>query len=567
MKIIGLNSGEFNSSACLLINGKIVYAVQEERLIREKFTKKFPKNAIKKCLDFKNLDISDIDYISVGWNPSAHMSRFNPIISSNRTYREYNFYTLSDNLFSFTDRSSGNFTKISHDKTFPEIYHVNHHLSHAGAAFYLSNFTEAAILTCDFKGENQCTTWGFGKKNKIKILDSQNLPNSLGLLYATFTSLLGYKPDSDEWKVMAMSAYKTDCSSYINKIKKLYKLSKNGKLELNQKYFGINHLGNNNYLITKDLMNLFDIEKINYQSKPDLKTIKIAKALQICAEEIALHMINYLYKVTKCKNLVLGGGFFMNSVLNGKIEKKTKFKESYISFAPSDTGNSIGSALYLYHNIKNKNRKKTYTTAFLGPKYDNEEILKVLNRRNIKFTMIKNFAKDVAYECHMGKIVGYFRNKLEFGDRSLGCRSILADPRPASIKSKINFSIKYRENYRPFAPSVISEKSHIFFNNKKNYKCNFMEKVINVRKKYANKLKAITHVDNSARVHTVNKNENNDFYKILKEFEKLTSYPILLNTSFNINGEPIVCSPDDAISTFYNSKIDVLFLGDYKIKR
>ena len=567
MKIIGINSGEFNSSACLLINGKVVYAVQEERLIREKFTKKFPKESIRKCLDYKNLDISEIDYISVGWNPSAHMRKFNPIISGNRTFREYNLYTISDNLFSFSDRNTGNYTLVSHDKNFPRVYHVNHHISHASNAYYLSKFNNAAILTCDFKGENQCTTWGYASKNKLKILDSQNLPNSLGLLYATFTSLLGYKPDSDEWKVMAMSAYKKNCSIEIKKIKTLYKLQKNGKLFLDQKFFGINHLGNSDYLITKDLMDLFGIKKIVYKSNPDIKTIKIAKALQICSEEIGFHFLKHLYKITKCKNVVLGGGFFLNSVLNGKIEKKTNFKKSYIPFSPSDTGNSIGSALYLYHNIKNKNRKINYTSALIGPRYNNSSILKVLERRNIKFTKIKNFAKEIARDCSKGMIVGYFRNRLEFGDRSLGCRSILADPRSDNMKSKINMSIKYRENYRPFAPSVVAEKSHIFFCHEKNYKFNHMERVINVRNKYINKLKAITHIDHTARVHTVNKNENLDFYRILIEFEKITGYPILLNTSFNINGEPIVCSPDDAISTFYNSKIDILVLEDFKIQK
>ena len=567
MKIIGINSGEFNSSACLLVNGKVVYAVQEERLIREKFTKKFPTKSIQKCLDFINLDISQIDYISVGWNPSAHMKKFNPIISGNRTFREYNLYTISDNLLSFSDRDAGNYTVITHDKSFPKIYHINHHVSHASNAYYLSNYNNAAILTCDFKGENQCTTWGYASKNKLKILDSQNLPNSLGLLYATFTSLLGYKADSDEWKVMAMSAYKINCSADVKKIKKLYKLEKNGKLLLDQKFFGINHLGNTNYLITKDLKDLFNIKEIKYESTPNSKTIKIAKALQICSEEIALHMLKHLYKIPKCKNVVLGGGFFLNSVLNGKIEKKTNFKKSYISFSPSDTGNSIGSALYLYHHIKNKRLNQSYTSPLIGPKYDNKSVLRSLKRRNIKFVKIKNFAKEVAESCSNGLIVGYFRNQLEFGDRSLGCRSILADPRSEIMKSKINLSIKYRENYRPFAPSVKSEKSHIFFDHDKDYKCNFMEKVIKVRKKYVNKLKAITHIDHTARVHTVEKKENSDFYKILNEFEKLTGFPILLNTSFNINGEPIVCAPDDAISTFYNSKIDVLIIGDYKIEK
>ena len=238
MNIIGLNSGELNSSACLIQNGEIKFAIQEERLNRNKFTKDFPLLSIKKILEKTNLKLSDIDYVSVGWNPSLHMNFYNPLISKNRTLREYNFYTISDNLFNLTDRKFGNYTLVKHDnKYFPETYHINHHISHASTAFYLSDFNEAAILTCDFRGENQCTTFGIGKGNKVKIIESQNLPNSLGLLYAAYTSLLGFKYDSDEWKVMAMSAYNVDCSEYFKKIRSTYSLKKNGILELDQKYY------------------------------------------------------------------------------------------------------------------------------------------------------------------------------------------------------------------------------------------------------------------------------------------------------------------------------------------
>ena len=569
MNIIGLNSGELNSSACLVQNGHVKFAIQEERLNRNKFTKDFPVLSIKKILETTNLKLSDIDYVSVGWNPSLHMNFYNPLVSKNRTLREYNFYTISDNLFNLTDRKFGNYTLVKHDnKDFPETYHINHHISHASTAFYLSDFNEAAILTCDFRGENQCTTFGIGKGNKIKIIESQNLPNSLGLLYAAYTSLLGFKHDSDEWKVMAMSAYNVDCSEYFKKIRSTYSLKKNGILELDQKYY-LNPFQDRakNNLYTDKLLTLLKKKNSQYKSKKNIHDIKIAKALQLCSEEIVTHFLNHLYKVTKCKNVVLGGGFFMNSVFNGKIESKTKFKKSYISFAPTDTGNCIGSALYTYFDIKNKPRKKINSTALLGPSYSNEEILKSLVRRNIKFSKLKNFASTVANECEKGLVVAYFRNRMEFGDRSLGCRSILADPRYSSTKDKINKSVKYRENFRPFAPSVISEKSSKYFETRKNTNYNYMEKVIKVKKEHRNKLKAVTHLDNSARVQTVNKRDNADFHRILEEFEKITGYPILLNTSYNINGEPVVCTPDDAISTFYNSQIDSLIIGDYLVKK
>ena len=300
MKILGLNSGEINTSASLLINGEIKAAVQEERFNREKFTKEFPFTSIEYCLKKNNLKFKNLDAISLGWNPSAHMYSYNKNFSKKRTLRENNLYTMSDNLFNLTKRDTGDYTLIHHgnSSSMPPIYHVQHHLCHASNAFFLSNFNEAAILTVDFKGERQCTTWGYGKNNKIKVLDFQEIPNSLGIIYSTFTSILGYKPDSDEWKVMAMSAYDTECKKYVKKIKLTYRLKSKGKLYLNKNFYSF--------------------------FKKKSKFLYTSKLLS--SEEIALHFLNYLYNLTKCKNLVLGGGFFMNSVFNGKVEDITKFK-------------------------------------------------------------------------------------------------------------------------------------------------------------------------------------------------------------------------------------------------
>ena len=568
MVILGLNTGEFNSSAAIIIDGKVIAAAQEERFNKKKFTKDFPLNSIKFCLKKSKLKFSDINFVTTGWNPSSHMYRYNPIISKNRTFREYNLYTVSDNLFNNTNRVTGNFTLVSHDNNkFPSIYHVRHHMAHASNAYYLSNYKKAAILTSDFKGETESTTWSIGRKNKIKTLQTQNFPNSLGMFYSTFTSILGYKPDSDEWKVMAISAFNVDCKEDLRKIKSTYKLLSRGRLELNQKYFGSFHYGNKDHLYTQELLNLLGIKEVKYKSNPSLKEIKIAKALQKCAEEIGFHFLKHLYKITKNNNLVLSGGFFMNSVFNGKIKKKTKFKNVFIPYAPTDTGNSIGSALYVYYHIKNKPKKPINNSSLIGPIFDNKEILYSLKRKNLKYKKINNFSKYIASECKKGKIVGYFRNGLEFGDRSLGSRSILADPTSHNVKNKINNAVKYRENYRPFAPSVIQEKSSNFFEVEKNYVCKYMEKIVKVKKKFRNDLKGITHLDGSARLQTVSIKENKDFYKILHEFEKLSGFPILLNTSFNVNGEPIVCTPDDAISTFFNCKLDTLVIGDYVIKK
>ena len=567
--ILGLNYGEFNSSACLLKNGDIKIAIQEERLSREKFTKKFPILSIKKIFDEEKLSLSDIECIAIGWDPSKHMVRYNPLISSFRSLREHNFYTISDNLLNLkNDRDLGTFTKLEHDKkNFPKIYHVNHHLSHAANGFYLSNFKTASILTCDFRGEYESTTFNLGINNKIDKIESHNLPNSLGKLYATFTELLGYKSNSDEWKIMAMSGYDYDCKDEIKRIKKCFNLLQNGKFELVSKYFENSDLGSSSHHYSNQLLDLFNINKVTYNSQPSKKQIKIAKALQICSEEIALHFLKHLYKLTKNRNLVVSGGFFLNTVFNGKIIKKTDFENLYIPYAPSDTGNSIGSALYLNYNILGKARKKINNSPFVGIRFQRNNILKSIQKRKLNFNIIKNYHKFIAEECFKNKVIGFFNEKIEFGDRALGCRSILGNPINKNIKSLINNSIKYRETYRPFAPSITEENLEKFFESDGCKQNNYMERVFKVKKRYVDKLPGIVHLDNTARVQTVNINTNPDFYKILSEFEKITGYPILLNTSFNINGEPIVCSPDDAINTFFNSGLDVLMLRDFCVKK
>lgn len=567
--ILGLNYGEFNSSACLLKNGLVKIAIQEERLNREKFTKKFPIQSIEKILKTEKIDISKIEFVTVGWDPSKHMVKYNPLISSFRSMREYNFYTVSDNLLNLkSNRNLGSYTSVTHNsKNFPKIFHINHHLSHAANSFYLSNFKSAAILTCDYRGEYESTTFNVGSGSKIKKIKSINLPNSLGKLYSTFTELLGFKCDSDEWKVMALSAYNLECKDEIKKIKQCYKLSDNGNFELVSKYFEYSDAGNSNHHYSSYLLDLFNIKKVEYNSVPTKKQIKIAKALQICSEEIGLYFLNHLYKLTKKKNLVLGGGFFLNSVFNGKIIKKTNFENLYIPFAPSDAGNSIGSALYLYYNILNNSRKKINNTPFLGLKYDDSQILEAIRRKKLKFKIIKNKHKFIAEQCKKNKVVALFQGKFEFGDRALGCRSIIANPLSEKIKDIVNKSVKYREKYRPFAPSVTEEGFDKYFETSDCKNNNYMERVLKIRKQFIKNLMGVAHLDHTARVQTVNKKTNPDFYKILKEFENISGFPILLNTSFNVNGEPIVSSPDDAIKTFFNSGLDLLLLNNILISK
>ena len=569
MKIIGLNHGEINSSASILIEEKFLLGALEERFIRDKFTKKFPINALRYVLDHSKNKLHDCDAIGQGWYPGLNWVKYNPIFSENRDYREKYFYTIPDHLFKLLpNRIPGDYAKLSLDPTsnLPDVYFIRHHLCHASNAFFLSNFNEAAIITADFKGELESTTLSVGKKNKIKNIFSENIPNSLGIFYSTFTELLGYKPDSDEWKVMAISAYDAKDKKIINKIKNTYKLIGDGKVEFDQSFYKSTIVERPN-LFTHKLMKILGGK--NFEKKKNSDWHKaVAYGMQYCAEEIALYLINYLYKKTKLKNLVASGGFFMNSVLNGKILDKTNFKNIFIPYAPTDAGNSIGASLYIAHCIHNKKRKMIKNESFIGPSFSENEVAKILTSKKIKFKKIKkDFSRNIAELLDKNKILGFFSGKMEFGDRALGNRSILADPRKAKIKDEINSAIKYRESFRPFAPIVIEEYAPKFFEVENGFTNQYMEKVVKVRDRFKYKIPAVVHYDGSCRVQTINKIREPILYKILLEFEKISGLPILLNTSFNLNGEPIVLSPEDAISTFYKSGLKQIVIEGHLIQK
>ena len=569
MKIIGLNHGEINSSASILIEEKFLLGALEERFIRDKFTKKFPINALRYVLDHSKNKLHDCDAIGQGWYPGLNWVKYNPIFSENRDYREKYFYTIPDHLFKLLpNRIPGDYAKLSLDPTsnLPDVYFIRHHLCHASNAFFLSNFNEAAIITADFKGELESTTLSVGKKNKIKNIFSENIPNSLGIFYSTFTELLGYKPDSDEWKVMAISAYDAKDKKIINKIKNTYKLIGDGKVEFDQSFYKSTIVERPN-LFTHKLMKILGGK--NFEKKKNSDWHKaVAYGMQYCAEEIALYLINYLYKKTKLKNLVASGGFFMNSVLNGKILDKTNFKNIFIPYAPTDAGNSIGASLYIAHCIHNKKRKMIKNESFIGPSFSENEVAKILSSKKIKFKKIKkDFSRNIAELLDKNKILGFFSGKMEFGDRALGNRSILADPRKAKIKDEINSAIKYRESFRPFAPIVIEEYASKFFEVENGFTNQYMEKVVKVRDRFKYKIPAVVHYDGSCRVQTINKIREPILYKILLEFEKISGLPILLNTSFNLNGEPIVLSPEDAISTFYKSGLKQIVIEGHLIQK
>jgi carbamoyltransferase len=568
MIVLGLNHGEINSSAAIVKDGEVIAGSPEERFTRQKKTKVFPSNSVRYCLNKLDIKINDCDYIAQAWNPHATLNKYNPIISSFRNKREDYFYSIPDHLFNLLDDRKPKDWSVMHfeDDILPPIYYVQHHRAHAANSFYLSPYETAAVLVVDWRGEFETATMYAGKQNKLELLDSQEMPHSLGMLYSTFTEFLGYLPDSDEWKVMALSAFDIDYQDEYEKIKSTIQLLDNGFFEMDQTYYK-GALLDQPFLYTQKLVELLG-GRIGIKGEiADDWHKRIACAMQKISEDIALHMLEKLYEKTQCENLVLGGGFFMNSVFNGKISELTPFKNVYIPYAPTDAGNSIGAALYVAHHIHDCKRKIQYNSSLIGYSPKSEDIRATLKRRHLQYTELDDREMAIAELISQGNIVAVCNGNMEFGERALGNRSILADPRKVETKTKINSIIKYRENYRPFAPVTLQSEVSKYFEVDQDFTANHMEKVVMMKKEFRSQLEAVVHVDGSGRVQTINYETNPEFSRLIEKVRELTGLPFVLNTSFNINGEPIVQSPDDALNTFFNSGLEHLFIGNFYITK
>ena len=569
MKILGINHDMYISSAALIIDGKVVAACAEERLTRDKMTRVFPSKAVDFCLKKANINLNQVDYVANSYNPAVHFKKFHPIFSNYRRFRADYFYAIPDFLLNrernIKEDSDYTYQRVRLGKKELNIYYITHHLCHAANGFYISPFKKSAILTADGAGEDDTVNFLTGEKNNIKLIKRLKLPHSTGSFYSTFTDFFGYKPEHDEWKVMALSAYAKNNNKYYKIIKNMVSLKTEGSFELDQSYFkqAIHGLPN---FYTDKFVSLLGKPK-NKNEKFNKKDFEIAAGMQRVFEDICSHMLKYLYKVSKTKNLVLSGGSFMNSVFNGKVDKLTPFNKVWLSSCPDDSGQSIGAALYLYNNILKHKKRYEMKHNFLGPSFKSEKIKADLIKYKVKFSYRKDVAKIISKELADGKLVGWFQGQMEFGQRALGNRSILADPRKISSKERVNNAVKYRENFRPFAPAILEENAHEFFDLKKGEKIPFMEKVVLVKQQKRHLIPAVVHKDFTARAQTVDSNTNKPFYDLINEFYKITGVPILLNTSFNLNGEAIVCSPTDAIRTFYSCGLDILVMGNYIIHK
>ncbi len=563
MKILSIYPYTHISSAALLINGKVVSAAQEERFNRKKMSTDFPINAIDWCLKENNIKLYEIDLIVVPWNPQKNINHASFRWVNSMRWRGEMLTNIPVNLMRLLNQKESDQLDMSwgHNK----LMFIDHHMSHAAFGYYQSGFSNADILTIDGHGENETCFFGRAKNKNIKRISSIEYPHSIGLFYGTFTDFLGFKPDSDEWKVMALSSYDRK-NKYDKIISKLYKLTKNG-FELDLSFFSFYTFDRKPNFFSKKFFDVFG--KPRKKLDRLLKThYQIASAMQRNFEKIVVHLIKILRKKSSSKNLILGGGAAMNCVFNGKLDYLNLYKDNHISYAPDDSGVSVGAALYAYHKFsKSKFKPNEIKECYFGPRFSDKEIRRTLNEFKINFKKIDKIEEYTAKELSDGKLIGWFQGNMEFGHRALGNRSILADPRKKNVKDIINKAVKFRESFRPFAPAILEEYQNDFMLIPKKRRVYFMERAYKFKKNWLKKIPGVVHTDQTGRIQTVSKKINSRFYKLIENFKHITGVPILLNTSFNLNGEPIVLSPTDAIRTFYSCGLDILILDKYVIKK
>ena len=592
--ILGISAFYHDSAAALLLDGKIIAAAQEERFTRKKHDPSYPYNSIKYVLNEAKLNLSQIDQIVFYEKPFL---KFERLLETYLAFAPRGFSTflmsmplwLREKLF----QKNHIFNQLKrNDKDFNDIEKISfseHHFSHAASAFYPSPFEEAVILTLDGVGEWATTTIATGKDNKISMVKEINFPHSIGLLYSAFTYYTGFKVNSGEYKVMGLAPYGEP--KYKDLIlKELIDVKEDGSFRLNMKYFNFA----TGLTMTNDKFSKLFGHKVRDPNK-DLLTqfhMDIASSVQEVIEIIILKLVKNIQKETKIKNLCLAGGVALNCVANGKILKNKFFDNVWIQPASGDAGGSLGAALAFWHQELSKPRqifrsKDNMNGSYLGPKFNEKIIENSLNELNAKFNKYdrENLNEKVATELKNGKIVGWFQGRMEFGPRALGCRSIIADPRSEKMQKDLNLKIKFRESFRPFAPSILREDLNDWFD--LNCDSPYMLLVANVKENIQIKetennkklfgierlnlkrssIPAVTHVDYSARIQTVHKETNPNYYELLKSFKKITNCPILVNTSFNIRGEPIVCSVEDAFRCFMGTELDILVCENFILQK
>ena len=564
---LGISCYYHDSAAALLKNGHVIAAVEEERFSRKKFDDDFPKMAIEWCLKEANITPEQIDSVAFYDKP---VLKFERLLDNYIAVAPRGLYSFLNTIPKWLHKRLWIKNEIhkslkgfNGDIIFPE-----HHLSHAAHTFYTSNFDESAILTVDGVGEWSTTSIGFAKNNSISLTHDIRWPHSLGLFYSAFTYFLGFQVNEGEYKLMGLASYGKP-KFYDEIINNLIDVKDDGSIHLNMKYFAFTY----DKVMTNDkFAKLFGIDPRKKDEKAEQIHFDIGASAQKVLEDILLKMANHVYDKFKIKNLCLGGGVGLNGVANYRILKESQFDNVHIPPSPGDAGSAVGCAQYLYH-IHHKNKriieqdqsKTIQENVYVGPSYTNEEIQKFLDSENIIYEKLDNqqLLSKTANLISDGNIVGWYQGKMEWGPRALGCRSILADPRKAEMKDILNEKIKHRESFRPFAPSILEEHVSEYFDIDRSSP--YMLMVTHVKK--PDQIPAVTHVDGTGRLQTVHRNANPIYYDLINEFYKITGVPVVINTSMNVMGEPIVNTPKQAYQMIIKTDMDYLVMGNYLVKK
>jgi len=564
MYILGISCFYHDSAACILKDGKILAAAEEERFTRKKHDTSFPINSINYCLNEAGITGDQLDYVGFYEKPFL---KFERLLHQHIEMFPRSFWTFYQALPSWINEKLRVPSLIKKKLKYKKgVMFIEHHMAHAASSYLVSPFKDAAILTVDGVGEWATTTLGHAKENDITILKQIEFPHSLGLLYSAVTAHLGFSVNNSEYKVMGLSPYGKP--TYYEKFKKIIDLKEDGSYALDMSYFDFH------YKMTMPSKKF--IEEFGPIRKPDEPVTQhhkdLAATLQKITEEAIFKMLKYLHSITKSDNLCMAGGCALNSVANGKILSNTPFKSIYIQPAAGDHGASIGVAKYIYHTLLGNERNEIQETAYLGPEFTTEEIKKFLEDYKVKYSQFKDnkeLVKKTAELIYKDNVIGWFQGRMEWGPRALGSRSILSNACHPKMQDILNLKVKHREKFRPFAPVVSEEDAKEYFecDNPVPIPTDFMLMVYSIKKEKQKLIPAVTHVDGSGRLQTIRKQHNPLYHGVIKEFEKFTKVPILINTSFNVRGEPIVCTPLDAYRCMMGTGIDYLVMDKFLIKR
>jgi carbamoyltransferase len=593
--ILGISCFYHDSAAALLQDGMLVAAAEEERLSRKKHDSGYPKLAVEFCLEQAGIGPQDLDYVVFYEKPLPKFERLLTTMlatwpRSLVAFREAMITWLNEKLW-IKDRIRG---QLGVDRE--KVLFVEHHMSHAASAFFCSPYEESAILTVDGVGEWTSATLGVGKAtwdgsgtNSIDLFQEARFPHSLGLLYSAFTAWLGFEVNDGEYKVMGMAPYGRP--EYLDKVDKVIEFGKDGSFWLNMDYFSFHRSMEHSF--SRKFEELFGEPRARESDfftretgVPADATVAatdknqyyadVAASIQATTERAIVNIARFLHERTGLKRLCMAGGVAMNSVANGRILRETPFEELYIQPAAGDSGGALGAALYAHHVLLGKPRVFTMEHAFWGRGYSAAEIKAALDERGVKYEVVEDedrLVDAVAGELAAGRVIGWHQGRFEWGPRALGNRSIIADPRRAEMKDIVNTKIKFREPFRPFAPSILADHAESYFDLRDGRQAwpsdpaKFMLVVLPVAEDKREIIPAVTHAGGTGRLQTVTREGNPRYHKLIERFGQATGVPVILNTSFNLRGEPIVNTPQNALNTFYNSGIDALVLGDFLVRK